>query len=57
MIISGRQGKILEILNARHFITVNELAQITFTSPSSIRRDLSAMQNVGLVKRDRKSVV
>ena len=56
MSISERQEKILEILNARNYITVNELAQITFTSPSSIRRDLSAMQNVGLVKRSHGGV-
>ena len=56
MSISERQEKILEILNTRNYITVNELAQITFTSPSSIRRDLSAMQNVGLVKRSHGGV-
>jgi len=56
MSISERQEKILEILNTRNFVTVNELAQITFTSPSSIRRDLSAMQNVGLVKRSHGGV-
>ena len=56
MSISERQEKILAVLNTRHFITVSELAQITYTSPSSIRRDLSAMQNVGLVKRSHGGV-
>lgn len=56
MSISERQKRILGILNARNFITVNELAEITFTSPSSIRRDLTAMQNVGLVKRSHGGV-
>ena len=51
MSITARQEQILHILNERTYITVNELAKITYTSPSSIRRDLSYMQNVGLVCR------
>ena len=51
MSISERQQKILDIVSERSFVTVNELAEITFTSPSSIRRDLTQMQNSGLVKR------
>lgn len=51
MSISNRQESILQLLNERNFITVNELAEATFTSPSSIRRDLTYMQNNGLVKR------
>ena len=51
MSISARQEKILKILNERLFISVGELAELTFTSPSSVRRDLSAMQNKGLVRR------
>lgn len=51
MSIADRHEQILNILNERSFITVNELAEITFTSPSSIRRDLTYMQNRGLVKR------
>jgi DeoR/GlpR family transcriptional regulator of sugar metabolism len=51
MSISSRQEQILKILNERVFITVNELAKLTFTSPSSIRRDLTFMQNGGLVVR------
>jgi DeoR/GlpR family transcriptional regulator of sugar metabolism len=51
MSISERQKKILEILNDRHFITVKELATITYTSASSVRRDLTIMQNSGIVKR------
>lgn len=38
-------------MDNNHFITVDELAKITFTSPSSIRRDLTALQNSGLVQR------
>ncbi len=51
MSITNRQEQILNILNERTFITVNELAKMTFTSPSSIRRDLTYLQNNGLAQR------
>jgi len=51
MSITNRQEQILNILNERTFITVNELSQLTFTSPSSIRRDLTYLQNNGLAQR------
>lgn len=51
MSISKRQEQILSILNERSFITVAELSAITFTSPSSIRRDLTYLENNGFVKR------
>lgn len=51
MSISPRQQQILSILNDRSFITVQELSDLTFTSASSIRRDLTYLQNNGLVKR------
>lgn len=51
MSISERQKQILAILNERTFITVKELADLMFTSASSIRRDLSYLQNNNLVKR------
>ena len=51
MSISKRQEQILSILNERSFVTVKELSAITFTSQSSIRRDLSYLQNNGFVKR------
>ena len=51
MSVTNRQEQILNILNERTFITVNELAKITFTSPSSIRRDLTYLQNNGLAQR------
>ena len=46
-----RREQILNILNERSFVTVEELAKTTFTSPSSIRRDLTYLQNNGLVQR------
>ena len=51
MSMSERQKQILSILNDRTFITVQELSNLTFTSASSIRRDLTYLQNNGLVKR------
>ena len=51
MSMSPRQEQILSILNERTFITVQELSRLTFTSASSIRRDLTYLQNNGLVKR------
>lgn len=51
MSISERQKQILQILNDRTYITVNELSILTFTSASSIRRDLTYLQDNGLVKR------
>lgn len=46
-----RQEQILELLNEYGFLTVEKLSQLVYTSPSSIRRDLTALQNLSLVKR------
>lgn len=51
MSITKRQEQILHVLSERTFITVNELSKIMFTSPSSIRRDLTYLQNNGLAER------
>jgi len=51
MSISARQQQILDVLNDRSYITVSELSSLTFTSPSSIRRDLAFLQSNGLVQR------
>ena len=51
MSISERQQQILSILEKDIFRTVDQLASATYTSPSSIRRDLAALQNRGLVTR------
>ena len=51
MSISERQKQILAILNERTFVTVTELSELMFTSTSSIRRDLTYLQNNNLVKR------
>jgi len=46
-----RQEIILQILNERKYVTVEELSKLTYTSPSSIRRDLTHLQNCGLIQR------
>lgn len=51
MSITSRQQQILDLLNERSFITVRELSEITFTSSSSIRRDLAFLQDNGLLRR------
>lgn len=51
MNISKRQSEILKILEANAYVSVNELSRLTYTSPSSIRRDLSHLEYLGLVHR------
>jgi len=51
MRLSERQKEILRIVTENTYISVNELAARTFTSPSSIRRDLTYLENNGLVNR------
>lgn len=52
MKINERHEKILEILRTQRFASVRTLAESLYTSPSSIRRDLTQMQNAGLVRRN-----
>ena len=51
MSTTKRQEQILELLQENNFLTVERLSEMVYTSPSSIRRDLSHLQNVGLIKR------
>lgn len=51
MYTTERQEKILSLIRENTYITVNDLSKATFTSPSSIRRDLKYLQNNGLVQR------
>lgn len=46
-----RQENILSLLRQSNYLTVGELAKCTFASPSSIRRDLTFLENNGLVHR------
>lgn len=51
MSISKRQEQILELLNENGFMTVDRLSELTYTSASSIRRDLTKLQNMYFIKR------
>ena len=46
-----RKQQILYLLQEKNEMTVAELSRLLFTSESSIRRDLQAMELSGLVKR------
>lgn len=46
-----RENEIMELLKETSFATVDYLSQKLFISPSSIRRDLTNLENRGLVKR------
>ena len=41
-----RQEQILGLLNENGFMTVEKLSELTYTSASSIRRDLTKLQNM-----------
>ena len=49
--VSKRQNEILKLIEEKTYVSVNELSRLTFTSPSSIRRDLTYLENLGLVNR------
>lgn len=51
MSISNRQKQLLDLLEERGFLTVEAMAKLTFTSQSSIRRDLVKLHNLSLIKR------
>ena len=51
MSISKRQEQILELLNTEGYMSVERLSRITYTSESSIRRDLTVLENHSLVRR------
>ena len=51
MSITKRQEQILELLNENKYMTVDKLSELTYTSPSSIRRDLTKLQNMYFIKR------
>ncbi len=51
MSITKRQEQILQLLNENNYMSVEKLSELTYTSPSSIRRDLTKLQNMFLIKR------
>ncbi len=51
MFILERQHNILELLRQHKFLDVHKLAKLLFASESTIRRDLTVLENAGLVRR------
>ena len=51
MSISKRQEQILGLLNENGFMTVEKLSELTYTSASSIRRELTKLQNMYFIRR------
>lgn len=51
MSITKRQEEILKLLRDNVFLTVDKLSKLTYTSPSSIRRDLTKLQDMYFIKR------
>ena len=51
MRVTKRQEQILNLLHENGYMSVESLSVATFTSPSSIRRDLTCLQNMYYVKR------
>lgn len=43
MTITKRQEQILEFIQENKYLSVEKLSQLTYTSPSSIRRDLTTL--------------
>lgn len=52
-----REQQIISLLRERSFISVQELSALLFTSPSSIRRDLTRLEALGVVRRNYGGVV
>lgn len=57
MLILERQNRILEIVNRKKAVTVDELSRRLYSSPATIRRDLCAMEKAGLLKRSHGGAV
>ena len=51
MSITDRQKQVLALLEENGFMSVERLSELTYTSPSSIRRDLTHLQNLYLIRR------
>lgn len=51
MSITKRQEQILELLRENGYLSVERLSKMTYTSESSIRRDLTKLQNMCFIKR------
>ena len=57
MILYERQNQILEFLRKKEISNVKELAAITFSSESSVRRDIKTLEKQGYLKQTYGGVV
>ena len=51
MIPKQRREAIIEALNQRGYISVDELAKQLYVSPATVRRDLSELEKEGFLNR------
>ena len=51
MLYLERHHKILDLLRERKFMDVHELSRMLFASESTIRRDLTILENAGQLRR------
>ena len=52
MIKNERQQQILNILQQANYASVDQLVQMTYSSPPTIRRDLNYLEEQGYVTRN-----
>ena len=52
MLKTERENRILKVLEQNGYVTVKTLSEMLFASESSIRRDLSALEDAGLINRN-----
>lgn len=57
MTVYQRQQQIIKHMQKVRFSTVKELASLVWTSESSVRRDIKALENVGYVKQTYGGIV
>lgn len=51
MLVAERQNKVLEVINERGLITLDELLEIIQCSRATIRRDINSLYDKGLVRK------
>ena len=51
MCLYQRQKEILNYLNKKEYATIKELANVVYTSQSSVRRDIKSLEQKGLLKQ------
>lgn len=57
MFVEERHNQILNIINSKKSITVQELSKVLYVSAATIRRDLARMEKTGVIKRSHGGAV